>query len=62
MALTNIIIKKLSDQISEAEQIRAICSAFNTIKNRQKENISRISNIEEHKKRLRETKEYCTGT
>lgn len=61
MALSSIINGKLSDQISNAEQIKAIRNAFNTVKKRQKENISRISNIEERKKRLQKTKEYCTG-
>ncbi len=43
IALTNIISEKLSDQIIEAEQKSAICSAFDTIENRHKEKKSKPS-------------------
>lgn len=52
---------RFSAQIIDAEQIKAIRNAFETVKKRQKENVKRISNIEERKNRLRKVKEKCIG-
>lgn len=61
MKLSNIINDKYSHQISHAEQVKAIRNAFDTVKKRQKDNIKRISNLEERKDRLRKVKESCIG-
>lgn len=61
MKLSNIINDNFSNQISDAEQVRAIRNAFDTVKKRQKDNINRISNIQERKDRLRKVKESCIG-
>ncbi len=53
--------EKFSDWISDAEQVRAIRNAFETVRKRQKENYKKISNIEERKNRLRKVKENCIG-
>lgn len=61
MVLSNITKEKFSNWINDAEQIRAIRNAFDTVKKRQKDNINRISNLEERKNRLLKVKEYCIG-
>lgn len=57
----SITFDKISNLVSEAEQIKALRSAFETVKKRQKENINRISNLDARKRRLREVKEKCIG-
>lgn len=61
MVLSNIAKEKFSNWISDAEQVRTIRSAFDTVKKRQKDNINRISKLEERKNRLRKVKEHCIG-
>lgn len=61
MVLSNIAKEKFSNWISDAEQVRAIRNAFDTVKKRQKDNINRISNLEERKNRLRKVKESSIG-
>lgn len=57
----SITFDKISNLVSEAEQINALRSAFETVKKRQKENLNRISNLDDRKRRLREVKEKCIG-
>lgn len=57
----SISFEKISGQVSEAEQINALRNAFKTVRQRQKENKGRISNLEARKKRLRKVKEKCIG-
>lgn len=61
MVLADIIYEIFSNKISDAEHVRAIRNAFETVKKRQKENCKRISNLEERKNRLQKVKEYCIG-
>jgi len=61
MALMHTVNEKITSQISGAEQIKTIRKAFDTVKKRQKENINRISNIEDRKHRLKKVKEYSIG-
>lgn len=57
----SINFDKISNQVSEAEKIRALRNAFEIVKKRQKENLNRIPNLEARKKRLRDVKEKCIG-
>lgn len=51
----------LYDALEENRRIRAVRDAFATVKERQKENKARISDLEERKERLRKTREKCIG-
>ncbi len=56
-----ITFEGISSLTEEAERIDALRKAFETVKKRQKENLSRISNIDARKRRLRDIKEKCVG-
>jgi len=50
-----------SNQLERARHIHAMRKAFTVVKKRQRANISRIPNLEERKRRLRETREKSVG-